>query len=143
MRVLTLIGPCVIAMAFCGCLIPEGRRVVSGHEYSSEAIAFLDAPGATRQETIATLGLPSWESKDSKVLLYLWDSALKWRFVPPENWSKLGIGESESETKEERWALLIAYDDAGTVTAHAVRRIGKVALEDACVSWSRELNDRH
>lgn len=137
-RTLPIFGISLLVFALGGCLVPEGRRVIAGRQYSAESIAFLDAPDATRQETIATLGLPSWESSQSKVLLYLWNSAQKWRFVPPESWKNAGIRESVSETGEQRWALLIAYDRAGMVTAHTARRINSLTLEQACVIWSRE-----
>ena len=116
-------------------LIPKGRKVNSGHEYSKEAIAFLDSRGVTRAETIANLGLPSWESTSSRVLLYAWHSSEKWLFLPVDN--NLGIHKSVAEAREERWVLLIAYDEQGLVSSHALRRIGKGTLEEACSEWSR------
>jgi hypothetical protein len=125
---------------FAGCLFPEGRKVVSGHEYKKEALSFLDDAGATRDEAVATLGLPSWESKSSRVLLYLWETTFKWKFIPPEN--DIGIHSSETETGEKRKALLIAYDDQGAVTTHTVRTIGKEPLEQVCVDWALALQAR-
>ena len=119
---------CLIMTLLSGCVIPEGRKVYSGHEYPKEALA-------TRDEAVASLGLPAWESYNSRVLLYVWQSTQKWLFVPPEN--RLGLRTSEVDIREQRWALLIAYDPQGMVTAHAVRRIGKDSLEEACLSWSR------
>ena len=130
---------CAVAvlLALTGCLFPEGRKVVSGHEYKKEALAFLDERGVTREETVATLGLPSWESQSSRVLLYLWETTFKWKFVPPEN--DLGIHPSETESSEKRKALLIAYDERGAVTAHTVRTIGKAPLEQVCADWAQAL----
>ena len=140
MRAIVIPIICLAAMALGGCLVPEGRHIISGHKYSGDAIAFLKSPEATRQETIITLGLPSWESRSSKVMLYLWQSSRKWRFTPPESWKHVGIRESVSETKDQRWALMVAYDESGKVRAHTVRSIGKDSMEDASVSWSRNLN---
>ena len=125
-----------------GCLlIPEGRKTISGHRYSKEATSFLDIPGTTREETIASLGLPSWESGESKVLLYTWESSQEWLFVPAEN--NLDIHQSEADVKEQHWALLIAYDERGIVRAHAVRRLGKGSTEEVCAkSFRAELERR-
>ena len=142
MRLVLISAICLSVMAMSGCLIPEGRQVVSGQKYTGDAIAFLGSPRATRQETIDTLGLPSWESHNSKVLLYLWESSQKWLFVPPESWADVGIRESQSETGEQRWVLMVAYDESGKVTAHTVRCIGKKSLENACISWSMGLDTR-
>src|ERR1051325_1004266 len=118
-------------LALSGCMfVPEGRKVVAGHKYSKEAIAFLDSPGVTREEAIANLGLASWENYKSRVLVYVWASAHKWRFVPAEN--KLGIHPATMWTPEQRWALLIGYDERGVITSHGIRRIGDASLEEAC-----------
>ena len=139
MRAVAIPIICLAVIALSGCLIPEGRQVVSGQKYSGDAIAFLGLPGATRQETLDTLGLPSWESQKSKVLLYLWESSQKWLFVPPDSWADAGIHESQPEIREQRWALMVAYDETGKVRAHIVRCIGKDSLENACVNWSKDL----
>jgi hypothetical protein len=118
-----------------GCLIPEGTKVTSGHKYSNDAFAFLERPDANRAETISNLGPPSWESYDSRVLLYLWRTSFDWLFVPPEN--KWGIGQSHVVTDEKRMALLIAYDEQGRIINHAVRSISEDSLENICSRWSR------
>jgi len=118
-----------------GCLlIPQGRKANSGHEYSQEAIAFLDTPGVNRQEAIVNLGLPSWESSRSRVLLYVWQSSQRWLFLPVDN--NLGMRKSVAEARDQRWALLIAYDPQGLIIGHALQRIGKESLDEACSVWS-------
>jgi hypothetical protein len=139
MRGLVSIGICAVLVTLSGCLFPQGRHVVSGQACSGESIAFLDASGVTRQETLATLGPPSWEVRDSRVMAYSWVSVRRWVFSPPESWAKAGIRESHPETGEQHWALLIAYDETGIVRAHTLRQIGKASLQDACTNWSRNL----
>ncbi len=137
MRSLTAAAILVILFPLSGCIIPLGRKVVEGHQYLKEAIAFLDSPGVTREEAIANLGLTSCENYKSKVLLYLWQSVQEWRFVPPED-NHLGIRPSTIDAREQRWALLIGYDDRGIITSHGMRLIGDASMEDACSQWAHK-----
>jgi hypothetical protein len=125
-----------------GCIVfPTGRAVVSGSDYPHEAIAFLDLPDASREETIATLGPPSWESTNSRVLLYLYETAINWHTEP----IPVEIGHQPVEFVNcsndlgtpKLWGLFVAYDTNGLVIRHAIGHIRYGTPDDHCVDWAR------
>lgn len=125
-------------LGLSGCMIPEGTKVTSGHQFSKEAISFLDLPGVTRAETISNFGPPSWESPDAHVILYLWRTTFDWLFMPPET-KEFGLHNSHVWTNEKRMALLIAYDEQGRIINHEVRPISEEPLENVCLQWSQQI----
>jgi hypothetical protein len=126
----------VAIVSLSGCMIPEGTKVTSGHEFPKDAISFLDDRGVTRAETISNFGPPSWESSDARVILYLWRTTFDWLFVPPES-KTLGLHNSHVWTDEKRMALLIAYNEQGQIVHHEVCPISEEPLETVCVQWSQ------
>ncbi|HTQ51829.1 MAG TPA: hypothetical protein VMJ12_14050 [Candidatus Acidoferrales bacterium] len=133
-----------------GCAIPNRTDVFQGQVYSKGALAFLDIKGTTRAEVISTLGTPAWESKNSRVLLYVSETALHWTgfaFVPvlfPQD-SNDWLGSkpvSISGDDEHKWrVLLVAYDERGFVTSHMIRKVGNHSLDEKrlealCVDYS-------
>jgi hypothetical protein len=135
---MTSVSGCFFILLLNGCIFPEGYKVTAGREYSDDATAFLDLPGATRAETIASLGAPTWESTDARVLLYVWEKSFKWKFNPPSDVNDVHFGDHtwHARTAARRWGLFIAYDDKGLVSAHAVSEIGEKTLEEDCFKWS-------
>ena len=129
---------CGLLLALTGCLIPAGTKVSSGHHYSKEALAFLDQPGTTRAEVIATLGPPLLESASTRTLVYAWQETPKYFFIP------LGKG-SGSHVKTvkgspDQWALFIALDAQGIVLAHEDRYVATRSLEQECQAWDHRRN---
>jgi len=55
-------------------VVPLGREALYGQEYLKESIAFLDAPEATREETVVTLGPPYVEFHDRRILVYFFET---------------------------------------------------------------------
>jgi hypothetical protein len=130
----------VLPLLLGGCImIPKGHEVVSGGDYTHEAIAFLDLPGASRKETIATLGPPSWESQDLGMLLYLYQDVEKYHIepIPVEIGHKSVdlVPASEGQTVPELWGLFITYNGEGLVTGHDFSPVGDGRLEDECKKW--------
>src|SRR5437016_10841644 len=108
MRVVTTLSICILVAVGNGCIIPLGRKATLGHEYSPEALLFLGAKGTSRDDVLSNLGPPLWESAESRVMLYVWETSLEWYIVPPK---PLGPpGKDSSKTK--RWGLLIAYSES-------------------------------
>ena len=130
-----------------GCVYPH-KVHVAGPILSADSIAFLGLKDATRAETIATLGPPVWESKNSRVLLYLSQTTIHWigegigadpvsdpdhpMMVKP-----FGAGETDSSGLT---ALFVAYDKNGLVTSHLAQRIRTskdTSYEDLCEQYAQ------
>jgi hypothetical protein len=129
----SLISLFLVMICTGGC-IPLSTQVSEGHQYTKEEIAFLDLPKTTRGEVLSTLGEPLLEVADSGVLLYVWQTTP--RFQTPTLSTK---HEDAGVVKKApiEWGLFIAYDERGYVTAHEVRKVGTVALEQNCVDWGQ------
>src|SRR5665213_2566048 len=63
------------ALFQCGCVI--GNKVTVGQKPSAETLEFLKLPDASRQEVIATLGKPYFESETNRILVYIWEETLE------------------------------------------------------------------
>lgn len=131
---------CLLPLLLGGCIVfPTGSRIISDGNFSHEALAFLDLPDASRDETIATLGKPAYESKNLGVLLYLYHSVDTYHVMPipieVKHTDVNPIAESDGETDPELWGLFVAYDEKGRVFAHALRRVGDGGLEEECANW--------
>ena len=127
----------VFSLSLAGCIVPLPDKVTQGHKYSTEALAFLDEPGTTRQEVVASLGVPLLEH-ESRTLLYPWEQTPRYLTSVPT----LMHGHNELRTKvnegyAEMYGLFIAYDARGLVEAHEVRKIRRRTLEEACVAWQK------
>jgi hypothetical protein len=114
-----------------GCLIPIGSKVSDGHHYSKEALAFLELPGATRNEVIASLGEPLYESLETRTLVYVWYEKPRYVSVPLDGTETEVVSGSPVE-----WALFIALNEQGAVVAHEERYIGSRDLKAECAKWS-------
>jgi len=137
----------------CGCryigvetpLVPFKSEITAGHRYTDEAIAFLDAPGTTREEVIANLGPPLLESHESQVLVYAWQvtsSVVPFQIVSIEHNPATGAEtripwNSKREGTVQQWGLFIAYNYSGQIVAHEIKKTGTSGLEEACVAWRR------
>jgi hypothetical protein len=119
--------------------MPLGTKTTSGHTYLHETLAFLDLPGTTRNEVVATLGPPAYESESTRTLLYVWERTFRWSVSRPEQIGPVHLTwEHNPEViagKQRLWGLFIAYDEQGLVCAHEIRTFGAPRLEEACVSW--------
>ena len=157
---------CLLLLFLTGCITPNGTKVVEGVKFPREAVAFLDFPDATREETIATLGPPSWESTNSRVLLYTYATSLAWNISVPDSFSIEDSKTDETRDKDKekdkdkrpdntividdarsfqeqthlkRWGLFIAYNEKGLITGHDISPVGNGLLEGECKKWV----DRH
>jgi hypothetical protein len=137
-----LVGACLGGCADANVgtpLIPVRTHVTAGHKYSPEALEFLDDPTTTREEVIATLGPPLLESKKSRVLLYTWETTLRFtalRFYDAYNNPTGSVGTDSLRD----WGLFIAYSQDQSVCAHEILRIGTSDLKKACADWRNRLN---
>src|SRR5262245_10690378 len=91
-----------------GCMFPVGSESLEGPNHSNEALAFLDQPGATRQEVISSLGEPSVELRDSRIVAYVCRSGTKWfgfgvmRVDPLKKNNNVGLSAGEDVYKNPR-----------------------------------------
>src|SRR5262245_18507624 len=69
---LTLLLTAVICLGHLGC-IPLPSETTRGHRYPSDVLAFLSNPGVSREEVLAELGPPLFESEASRTLVYDWE----------------------------------------------------------------------
>ena len=66
---------CLWAFFQCGCVI--GNKITVGQKPSAETLEFLKLPDASRQEVIATLGKPYFESETNRILVYIWEETIE------------------------------------------------------------------
>ena len=66
---------CLWALFQCGCVIEN--KITIGQKPSAETLEFLKLPDASRQEAIATLGKPYFESETNRILVYIWEDTLE------------------------------------------------------------------
>jgi hypothetical protein len=105
----------------------------SGLKLSRKAIAFLDERGVTRDEVIANLGQPAYESAAHRVLLYVRTiSAANDAQTPAEN--PFGWTGSSRGNPVQR-ALFVSYDTSGAITGHEVSDIEEPSFEEAVTRW--------
>lgn len=133
---------CGLLLALTGCLIPAGTKVSGGHHYSKEALAFLDQPGTTRAEVVATLGPPLLESTSTRTLVYAWQETPKYLFIPlvKASGSPDDMQVSTIKGSPDQWALFIALDAQGIVLAHEDRYVATRSLEQECQAWDHRRN---
>jgi hypothetical protein len=133
---------CLLILCSHGCLIvpvPQGNKLTAGYEYPKEGLAFLNLPDTTREEVVATLGPPTFESGSAKTLLYVWEKTSKWEL----NYYMLSyptcvpLGNEPVNGKQRLWGLFVAYDEKGLVSRHEIRTINPSStLEAACLAWN-------
>jgi hypothetical protein len=129
---------CLLPLLLAGCIVfPTGTKIISGGLYSREAVAFLNLPDATRQETISTLGPPTFESKELGVLLYIYQSVETYHVEPiPIKVGDVNLNSPyDGQTEPETSGLFVGYDDQGRVTGHGFSPIGPGPLEVQCTNW--------
>jgi len=132
----------LVTFAVAGCAFPNHTVTVRGPVLSREALAFLDAKGATRTDAISNLGAPVWVSTNSLVFLYLSETMVHWTgMVLEPDFTRDDFAITSSRVNENHgarlYALYIAYDDNGFVKSHAVQKLkgapdGKDSYEDLC-----------
>jgi hypothetical protein len=137
LRTVLVISLCPFLLSLTGCIVPLPDKVSQGHRYSAEALAFLDTPGVTRAEVLASLGTPLLEH-ESRTLLYQWEQTPRVLISVPT----LMHGHTEIRTKvyedyADMYGLFIAYDARGLIEGHEVRKIRRPTLEEACVAWEK------
>jgi len=132
-----------------GCIavgVPTGKVTVSGPNYSDEALAFLELPGTTRGEAISSLGPPTLEFHDSRVLAYVCQSGTKWlgavMVSDPFITHKTTGAAGQAVAEDAQRVLFVAYDQNGLVYAHKVSRLGKHSLRKECIKWERSLRQK-
>jgi hypothetical protein len=128
---------CLWAFFQCGCAI--GNKITIGQKPSAETLEFLKLPDASRQEVIATLGKPYFESETNRILVYIWEETLEMHplvdhhpatqdaensstaSLPSNNLSEnQRLGNQTAETaKEDTWKEL---RQSGTQIGHEVAR---------------------
>jgi outer membrane protein assembly factor BamE (lipoprotein component of BamABCDE complex) len=135
---------CVLILLCGGCVVPLPSKVSAGHQYSRDALAFLDLPDTTREDVVASLGPPLIESRDARVLFYTSETTGRTLFIPPQ-----GIGEVHWEANSkiehgspQEWGLFIAYEEHSLVSAHEILKIGTDEMEQRCVDWQHTLAAR-
>jgi len=124
----------------CFFVLPAGTEVTAGHKLGGETLKFLDLPGTTRQETIATLGEPLSESITTRTLIYEWETTGKWAYafaMPPVEHVQLPAVHGTATEDAKLWVLLIAYDTNHVVCAHTVRRVRSYDWETVCQEWQQ------
>ncbi|MDB6066343.1 MAG: hypothetical protein JWR26_2551 [Pedosphaera sp.] len=135
-RAILKLAFCIVILGLNGCavVVPLGREALYGQDYLKESIAFLDAPGATREETIVTLGPPYAEFHDRRVLVYFSETTGKyWHMVLiPYLQPTSGVSLDENS---KRQALLISYDEHGHITGHTFRDVTMVGIQDGLMDW--------
>jgi len=103
-------------------------------KFSKEEIAFLDAPGATHDEAVATLGAPLIDLRDPGVLAYTREVTARARYTYPD-WLADEWRSDVVKADAKIWVLFIAYDRHGQVLAHEVCTLETGELEKASVAW--------
>jgi outer membrane protein assembly factor BamE (lipoprotein component of BamABCDE complex) len=140
----------ILLVFLSGCIFPNREVARQGQVYPRETLAFLDMKGTTRDEVISTLGTPFFESRNSRVLLYLSETAVHWTgfamepvLFPDGSNGPVGFKPERvsEDTNDRLQALLITYDERGFVKSHAMQKIGKRSLqgqplEDLCMEYS-------
>ncbi|MDB6111869.1 MAG: hypothetical protein JWR69_3619 [Pedosphaera sp.] len=149
MRIFLQLLTSVLLLSICGCLmavVPVGSRTSSGVKYSAEALAFLDLPGTTRDEVVASLGPPLLESQETRTLVYEWERTERQAsFIIVPDWIAPLVEDANGSVTDgasHQWALLVAYDVRGVVSAHKVRQLGTRTLEEECADWSHHRNNK-
>jgi hypothetical protein len=145
MRVFLQLLACALILSICGCVIPLRlrSRTTAGVKYSAQALAFLDLPGTTREDVIASLGPPLLESKETRTLVYEWERTERHALIVMVPHEVAPLFEdahgSVTDGASHQWALLVAYDTRGFVSAHEVRQLGTGTrtLEEECSDWYR------
>ena len=126
------------ALLQCGCVIEN--KVSVGQKPSAEGLEFLNLSDASRQEVVATLGQPDFESETNRILVYIWKETLEMRSLVeglpaaqddnhssqdcPSNNGSSGINQNAKPAKPvDKWKELRR---AGTVAGH---ELAKAILE--------------
>ena len=134
----------LLVLGLSGCVIPITSEVSAGHRFSPEALAFLNMPGNTRDDVIASLGPPLVESHESRTFVYEWEMTRRLYVSEPRDISHGTIVTKEKviPTSTTRFGLFIAYDEREAIVAHETRKIHAATLEEACVAWRKQLDKR-
>jgi hypothetical protein len=128
-------GVSACALVFCtsGCVIPLAPRSYPAPNFSREEIAFLDAPTATYEEVITTLGPPLVDLCNPGVMAYTREVIRRTRFITGDQHHELRSEVVEGQPRIT--VLLVAYDRSGQVLAHEVRKLEGGRLEEISVQW--------
>jgi hypothetical protein len=156
---------CPVLLFAAGCVMPMPPKT-TGPVFSRDALAFLNLPGTTRGDVVASLGTPLIEVQNPGVLVYVSDTTRRsWDFIPiilPDlaDWGDDSFptfdhernpplpvtvdayhGVDEGPTTEK--ALFVAYDEHGHVFAHKICGVNRATLLSASVQWRRDEGKKH
>lgn len=131
---------CALLLAVSGCVFPLSPKTYPAPTFSREELAFLDAPDATRDETMSTLGPPLIDFQQPGVLVYTRqvsprEVVLQSGLDQDQDHVEIGAHSRVSNSSTKIWTLFVAYDEHGRVLAHEVRRLETGDLEKASVKW--------
>src|SRR5438874_13816857 len=105
---------CFLILGVTGCfVVPLPSKPSTGPRFSKEALAFLDQPGTTRAEVLASLGRPLFDISDTGALIYVSEKTSRAAVIP---YQVHGIGlvqPSVIDGPSTERALFIAYDKRG------------------------------
>lgn len=127
---------CVLIFGVTGCVIPLPSKPDPIARFSKDELAFLDAPDATRAETVSNLGTPLLDILDPGVMVYTRAEIERSYFIAP---TKVGYIETglESSVAEARhaWVLLIAYDQRERILTYEVHKLNTGELKEMSLQW--------
>jgi hypothetical protein len=142
----TLLVLAAVLLGCGGCIFlafPTGKKTISGPLHSSEALAFLSLPGATRDDAVSSLGPPDIELSASRILAYVCQSGTKWwtaiSFYDPFEDEFGPFETAKGVAPSARRVLMVAYDEEGQVYAHKQVRLADGSVEAACLRWEKSL----
>lgn len=128
---------CFLILGVTGCIVvPLPSKSSTGPRFSPEALAFLDQPGTTRADVLASLGQPLFDISDTGALIYVSEKTSRTLVIPYQIYGiDLGQPSRVIDGPSTERALFIAYDKRGYVFAHEIRAIDPFALESECREW--------
>ena len=105
---------------------------LAGKRVKEEEVAAVAAVGKSRSEVVSSLGKPTMELREPRILVYPW-------IERKADWQILTVGGAGTVTAQEGWALLVAFDDDGHVThAGLVTLKLSEAINTVARSWAEQ-----
>lgn len=130
----------ILSVFVGGCVIPLSPELTDGPNVSRQSLAFLDQPGTTRGDVLASLGPPAIEISNPGALVYISESISRDLFIPypgiPHTRATIETGPDTSER-----ALFVAYDAHGYVLTHKIHKVNWANLQSDCLKWRRGVKE--
>lgn len=129
-------GLCLWMLVPTGCVVvPLPNETTKGRKDPAEALEFLDLPGTTRRETIASLGPPSYESPTNRVLVYVWEETPRYLMISlnPYSYPRSGstgdsaFSQMNQSSSKDQWRD--ARHDLNNAGREALQAAGKAAAQ--------------